>query len=314
MPSEDKAEEASEPILPSNEESPAPRAQSVPKSEATSPVVSSPPQQAPTRLASPDENEASAGKSGKRRVREEGEEPLKDLEKDENVEVPPAESASQTKKTSTKAGKKKGTGKRKAEGEVVAPAAVKKRKSVGGTGGDGLASGSSKLAPPVAKEEEEVEEEEEEEKEEEDELPTTKSKKGSKKRTASTSKPKGPSKKDRVAQLFALESPQKPGSSDDLVPEEIDAEMEGMIIECMASSRASSMPVSLVTRMVLQAHPGLKGQRTEKEWRRVMNRVLRNGATGRGSGVFGKVESSGKVCFFLFVPGLGVQVLIFGIG
>ena len=54
------------------------------------------------------------------------------------------------------------------------------------------------------------------------------------------------------------------------------------------------MPVSLLTRSVLQAHPNLKGERTEREWRKILCRVLVNGSAGRGSGIFGKVDSSGK--------------------
>jgi hypothetical protein len=74
---------------------------------------------------------------------------------------------------------------------------------------------------------------------------------------------------------------------------ELDTEITGMLIECMATSRASSLPISTLCKSVLECRPSLKAQRSEKEWATVFRQVLRNGAMG--SGVFGKVESSGKV-------------------
>jgi hypothetical protein len=74
---------------------------------------------------------------------------------------------------------------------------------------------------------------------------------------------------------------------------DLDAEITGMLIECMATSRASSLSISSLFKSVMEYHPSLKAQRSEKEWATVFRRLLRNGATG--SGVFGKVESSGKV-------------------
>lgn len=73
---------------------------------------------------------------------------------------------------------------------------------------------------------------------------------------------------------------------------ELDAEITGMLIECMATSRASSLPISSLYKSVMECRPSLKAQHTEKEWVTVFKRVLRNGVAG--SGVFGKVESSGK--------------------
>lgn len=73
------------------------------------------------------------------------------------------------------------------------------------------------------------------------------------------------------------------------------AQVCGMLIETMAMSRASSLPVSSLYKMVTQDQPALKTQRTEKEWIRLFDQVLHRGEAGRGSGVFGKVESSGKV-------------------
>lgn len=68
----------------------------------------------------------------------------------------------------------------------------------------------------------------------------------------------------------------------------------GMVIETMATSRASSLPVSSIYKLVMNSQPALKSQRTEDEWLQIFERVLRSGEAGRGSGVFGKVESSGK--------------------
>jgi len=74
----------------------------------------------------------------------------------------------------------------------------------------------------------------------------------------------------------------------------------GLLIETMAMSRASSLPVSSLFKLVMQDQPSLKTQRSEREWVEIFDRVLHAGEVGRGSGVFGKVESSGKVCFFSF--------------
>ena len=88
---------------------------------------------------------------------------------------------------------------------------------------------------------------------------------------------------------------------DDEISEPLDAEAKelhaticGMVIETMATSRASSLPVSSIYRMVMNSQPSLKNERTECEWLRIFGRVLRDGEAGRGSGVFAKVESSGK--------------------
>jgi len=94
-----------------------------------------------------------------------------------------------------------------------------------------------------------------------------------------------------------------PNDSDteDLFDEPLDSDAKslhtticGMAIETMAMSRASSLPVSSIYKLVMREQPGLKAQRTDREWMRIFERVLRDGEAGRGSGVFGKVESSGK--------------------
>jgi len=71
----------------------------------------------------------------------------------------------------------------------------------------------------------------------------------------------------------------------------LNAEICGMLIETMALSRASSLPLSSLYKMVMQTQPSLKSQRSEQEWLAMFAQVLQK---GRGSGVFGKVESSGK--------------------
>ena len=71
------------------------------------------------------------------------------------------------------------------------------------------------------------------------------------------------------------------------------AEIRGMLIESMATSRASSLPASSLYRAVMQSRPALKAQRSEKEWLAVFELVLKEGQMD--GGVFGKVESSGKV-------------------
>ncbi|KAF8800792.1 hypothetical protein BYT27DRAFT_7174996 [Phlegmacium glaucopus] len=74
----------------------------------------------------------------------------------------------------------------------------------------------------------------------------------------------------------------------------LNAEICGMLIETMALSRASSLPLSSLYKMMMQAQPSLRPQRSEQEWLAVFAQVLHEGEAGKGSGVFGKVESSGK--------------------
>ena len=94
-----------------------------------------------------------------------------------------------------------------------------------------------------------------------------------------------------------------------------DSEICGMIIEGMATSRASSLPISQICKIVLQSQPAMR-EKSEKEWVSVFERVLRSGSRvlsgdlacggkagkrvgrggfGKGSGVFEKVDSSYKV-------------------
>jgi len=70
------------------------------------------------------------------------------------------------------------------------------------------------------------------------------------------------------------------------------AEIRGMLVESMATSRASSLPVSSLYKAVMQSRPALKAQRGETEWLAVFELVLQDGQ--KDGGIFGKVESSGK--------------------
>lgn len=75
---------------------------------------------------------------------------------------------------------------------------------------------------------------------------------------------------------------------------ELHATICGLIIETMATSRASSLPASSLVKHVMSSQPYLKDQRSERDWLSIFERVLQDGSADRGSGVFGKVESSGK--------------------
>ncbi|KAJ7293609.1 hypothetical protein C8J57DRAFT_1041890 [Mycena rebaudengoi] len=75
---------------------------------------------------------------------------------------------------------------------------------------------------------------------------------------------------------------------------ELDPELCGMLIECMATSRASSLPMSTLYKSLMQSYPSLKSRGTEGECLDILERVLENGTVANGgSGVFGKVQSSG---------------------
>lgn len=96
-------------------------------------------------------------------------------------------------------------------------------------------------------------------------------------------------------------SQSKPKSSSTVLAESRSAaddpetrEIVGMLIETMATSRASSLAVSSLYKSVMQSRPSLKTQRSEKEWMGVFKRVLNIFSGGGRGGVFGKVESSGK--------------------
>ncbi|KAJ7225483.1 hypothetical protein GGX14DRAFT_420720 [Mycena pura] len=76
---------------------------------------------------------------------------------------------------------------------------------------------------------------------------------------------------------------------------EMDPELCGMLIECMATSRASSLPMSTLFKAVMQSYPSLQSRGTERDCLELMERVLESGTvTGGGSGMFGKVERKNK--------------------
>lgn len=87
----------------------------------------------------------------------------------------------------------------------------------------------------------------------------------------------------------------------DLDPARI-SELQGMLIESFAVSRASSQSASVLYRSVTQNRPSLKTEHTEKQWLQMIEAVLEDGQNR--SGVFGKIESSFKVslygCLVLF--------------
>jgi len=77
-------------------------------------------------------------------------------------------------------------------------------------------------------------------------------------------------------------------------------ELLGMLIESMVTSRASSLPASSLYRLVMQSRPAVCARKSEQEWLVVFESVLEEG--WKGCGVFGKVESNGKVCaFFVYL-------------
>ncbi|KAG5640578.1 hypothetical protein DXG03_008046 [Asterophora parasitica] len=114
--------------------------------------------------------------------------------------------------------------------------------------------------------------------------------------TTSTSSKSSSSSKHRPVDDGSISIPPKPSKPKDPETQALDAEITGMLIETMATSRASCLPASTLYKNVMQSRPALKAERTEKDWMCVILRVLNEGevSTG-GSGVFGKVESSFKV-------------------
>lgn len=90
------------------------------------------------------------------------------------------------------------------------------------------------------------------------------------------------------------EDPASSSTKTDGPQDDLDGEILGMLIESMALSRASSLPVSSLFKSVMQSRPAFKAQKSDKDWIAVFLRVLEGGVVGRGSGVFSKIESSGK--------------------
>ncbi|KAH7928922.1 hypothetical protein BV22DRAFT_974171, partial [Leucogyrophana mollusca] len=66
-------------------------------------------------------------------------------------------------------------------------------------------------------------------------------------------------------------------------------ELTGMLIEALATSRASSLTPTALYSAITQSHPHLKNEeRGKKEWLKLISDVLESG------GMFEKVDSSGE--------------------
>lgn len=89
-----------------------------------------------------------------------------------------------------------------------------------------------------------------------------------------------------------------PATSLDLTPTQLD-ELQGMLIEAFAVSRASSQPASALYQSMSQSRPSLKTDHSDKEWLQIIEGVLEAQSQ---SGMFGKVESSFKVCYYALFP------------
>jgi hypothetical protein len=94
-------------------------------------------------------------------------------------------------------------------------------------------------------------------------------------------------------------SDHSPPSTLDINPLQL-AEMQGMIIESFAVSRASSLPASALYRNITDNRPSLKSERSEEKWMEIIKVALEDGQSN--SGVFGKVESSFKVSYIFSCP------------
>ncbi|KAF7306951.1 hypothetical protein MIND_00487900 [Mycena indigotica] len=103
----------------------------------------------------------------------------------------------------------------------------------------------------------------------------------SRRRESRDSKPKSSRSEQRNKSKKSRASPQP----------EIDPELCGMLIECLATSRASSLPTSALFKSIMQSYPSVKSRGTEEECLELMERILESGTVAAGgSGVFGKVE------------------------
>jgi len=70
------------------------------------------------------------------------------------------------------------------------------------------------------------------------------------------------------------------------------AELQGMVIESFAVSRASALPVSALYRSITDNRPSLKTEHSQEKWMELIEGALEDGQSN--CGVFGKVESSFK--------------------
>jgi len=117
-------------------------------------------------------------------------------------------------------------------------------------------------------------------------------------RNTDPSSSKAKTKKAKASQTASTSSK----SVSDLPTLDIDSvqltETQGMIIESFAVSRASALPASTLYRSITDNRPSLKNVRSEEQWMKMIEMALEEGQSD--SGVFGKVESSFKVSFFVF--------------
>ncbi|KAF8069955.1 hypothetical protein FPV67DRAFT_1753802 [Lyophyllum atratum] len=247
------------------------------------------------------------GEKGKGPVREVEVEALQP--KDENSVVDSKSEGSSASKTSALKEKRKHE-----DGQREGPARKKFRtlseESGSGSRGPEKKRKAQKESKRRLEEAEEAEEDEEEENKQAAPAPKTKKQKKSEDGgLPKRSRPQQPStaskSKSKSTPSSSSASSSKPPPRDESIPkpkasppdpetQALDTEICGMLIESMATSRASCLPASTLYKNVMQCHPALKEQRGEREWMEILERVLHDGEAARGSGVFGKVESSFK--------------------
>ena len=107
------------------------------------------------------------------------------------------------------------------------------------------------------------------------------------------------SSKPKPKKTKASNPPSEPSSghsphTPEITPSQF-AELQGMVIESFAVSRASSLPASALYRTITDNRPALKSEHSQEEWVKLIDAALEDGRSE--SGMFGKVESSFKVCF-----------------
>lgn len=70
-----------------------------------------------------------------------------------------------------------------------------------------------------------------------------------------------------------------------------DQGLMGMVVEALAMTRASSMDVESIRKIVVDTRPSLKTEHTKAQLKQILLEVLDSGA---GAGFFGSIPSSGK--------------------
>ncbi|KAH7916619.1 hypothetical protein BJ138DRAFT_292045 [Hygrophoropsis aurantiaca] len=101
--------------------------------------------------------------------------------------------------------------------------------------------------------------------------------------------PTGPKKKSKSSPPIGASSPKHEETQDEIAQQKLCSELTGMLIESLATSRASSLTPTVLYKTITQSHPHLKTEeRTKKAWIQLISDVLELG------GMFEKVESSGE--------------------